>query len=193
MERKKSIYTPSASWSGVHLMHFEHGQPTWFSLCSLHAGQSSLVLLGLLFMCPLPDPLAHLWQLPRGSWVHPGLSEHTDVTRRDDTREVVWQLGLCLHRHAMSLLAVAQNREGVLSRRWTVKSCLTMILEPEAQDMLACQRVYMILHCRPFGATQWFVLIRVGLLVWLISNVLQGYLSIHSLPTTFTSKDMTEP
>lgn len=68
-----------------------------------------------------------------------------------------------------------------------------MILEPEAQDMLACQRVYMILHCRPFGATQWFVLIRVGLLVWLISNVLQGYLSIHSLPTTFTSKDMTEP
>ncbi|TNN83075.1 hypothetical protein EYF80_006682 [Liparis tanakae] len=23
--------------------------------------------------------------LPRGSWVHPGLSEHTDVTRRDDT------------------------------------------------------------------------------------------------------------
>lgn len=56
MERKENIYTLTASWSGVHLITLNMGSPPGFDLKSLHAGQSCLVLLEILFIYSLPSP-----------------------------------------------------------------------------------------------------------------------------------------
>jgi hypothetical protein len=63
-----------------------YGKPTWFSFCSLHAGQSWLVLLETLFRyIPQPNPFWPL-EAPMGLVVHPGSA----TPRRRQLHAVVW-------------------------------------------------------------------------------------------------------
>lgn len=114
-ESNPNIYTPYSKSTAIwcSFWAFWTRLPTWFQFCSSHVGQSCLVLLGNLFIYP-PAVLADLWQLPWGSWVHPGSPLWTWTLPAKMT--LFQTLDFACVGCAKQSLVIPQNRGWVLSQ-----------------------------------------------------------------------------
>lgn len=98
----------------------EHGQTTWFPFGGLHAGQSCLFFYWK--SCSyIPFPvLADLWQLPRGSWRHPGSTQRARTLFAETT--AFWRFRSCLRAAHRAFVQLAyrplKNRRCLVTELW---------------------------------------------------------------------------